>query len=125
VRSRVTTRRYVSSWGGTPPKPYVLAVRNNEKLMVGDFHTYTAERLAADLAPHERQRLAADVGSEGPRFYDCGRLFVPPAVTVMESFAVWSAISDPADMAFYVTFAPDTTGLKKTCCRGGLCWAIE
>jgi hypothetical protein len=30
---------------------YVLAVRGNEKLSMGDFHTYTAEQLAVDLAP--------------------------------------------------------------------------
>jgi SRSO17 transposase len=46
-------------------KSYVPAVRGNEKLMMGDFHTYTAERLAADLPPDEWQRLPAGVGSKG------------------------------------------------------------
>jgi SRSO17 transposase len=32
-------------------KPYVLCVRGNERLMVGDFHRHAAEDLAAGLSP--------------------------------------------------------------------------
>jgi SRSO17 transposase len=42
----------------------------------------------------------------------------------MGSSAVGS-ISDPADMAFYVTFAPDTTELKELAAVAGLRWTIE
>jgi SRSO17 transposase len=35
------------------------------------------------------------------------------------------SISDPADMAFYVTFAPDTTELKELAAVVGLRWTIE
>ncbi len=31
-------------------KPYVLSIRGNERLMMGDFRTHTAEDLAAGLA---------------------------------------------------------------------------
>ena len=56
---------------------------------MGDFHTYTAEQLAADLAPDEWQRLPAGVGSKGPRLYDWARLrLFPAAVTAMGSLAV-------------------------------------
>jgi SRSO17 transposase len=31
-------------------KPYVLSIRGNERLMMGDFRTHSAEELAADLS---------------------------------------------------------------------------
>jgi len=51
-------------------KPYVLCVRGNERLMVGDFHTRAAEELAAGLSPGQWRRFAAGEGSKGPRLYD-------------------------------------------------------
>jgi SRSO17 transposase len=108
-------------------KPYVLAVRGNEKLTMGDFHTYTAEQLAADLAPHEWQRLPAGVGSKGPRLYDWARLrlFRLQSPPWDHWLLVRRSIFDPADMAFYVTFAPDTTELKELAAVAGLRWTIE
>ena len=108
-------------------KPYVLAVRGNEKLMMGDFHTYTAEQLAADLAPDEWQRLPAGVGSKGSRLYDWARLrlFRLQSPPWDHWLLVRRSIFDPADMAFYVTFAPDTTELKELAAVAGLRWTIE
>ena len=108
-------------------KPYVLAIRGNEKLTMGDFHTYTAEQLAADLAPHEWQRLPAGVGSKGPRLYDWARLrlFRLQSPPWDHWLLVRRSIFDPADMAFYVTFAPDTTELKELAAVAGLRWTIE
>jgi len=42
----------------------------------------------------------------------------------MGSLAVGPPL-DPADMAFYVTFAPDTTELKELAAVAGLRWTIE
>ena len=108
-------------------KPYVLAVRGNEKLTMGDFHTYTAEQLAADLAPHEWQRLPAGVGSKGPRLYDWARLrlFRLQSPPWDHWLLIRRSIFDPADMAFYVTFAPDMTELKELAAVAGLRWTIE
>jgi SRSO17 transposase len=35
------------------------------------------------------------------------------------------SISDPKDMAFYVTFAPHTTGLEELAAVAGLRWTVE
>lgn len=45
-------------------KPYVLGVRANERLTMGDFHTHTAEDLAAGLSSDEWRRLPEGRGIE-------------------------------------------------------------
>jgi SRSO17 transposase len=108
-------------------KPYVLCVRGNERLMAGDFHTHTAEELAAGLSPGQWRRLPAGEGSKGPRLYDWARLRLlrlqaPP-------WDHWLLIrrstSDPTDLAFYVTFGPHLTELHELAAVAGLRWTIE
>jgi SRSO17 transposase len=53
-------------------KPYVLSIRGNERLMMGDFRTHTAEDVAAGLSADQWRRLPAGQGSKGPRLYDWG-----------------------------------------------------
>ena len=108
-------------------KPYVLSVRANERLMMGDFHTHTAEELAAGLAAGEWRRLPAGEGSKGPRLYDWARLRLlrlqsPPWDHWL---LIRRSISDPTDMAFYVTFGPHTTELQELAAVAGLRWTIE
>jgi SRSO17 transposase len=64
--------------------------------------------------------------SKGPRLYDWARLRLfrlqsPPWDYWL---LVRRSISDPTDMAFYVTFAPDTTELKELAAVAGLRWTI-
>jgi SRSO17 transposase len=108
-------------------KPYVLAVRGNEKLMMGGFRMHTAQDLAVSLAPDEWRRLPAGEGSKGPRLYDWARLrlFRLQAPPWDHWLLIRRSISDPADMAFYVTFAPHTAGLKELASVAGLRWTIE
>ena len=108
-------------------KPYVLSIRGNERLMMGDFHTRTAEELAAGLAAGEWRRLPAGEGSKGPRLYDWARLRLlrlqsPPWDHWL---LIRRSISDPTDMAFYVTFGPHTTELQELAAVAGLRWTIE
>lgn len=107
--------------------PYVLAVRGNERLMMGGFRMHTAEDLAASLAPDEWQRWPAGAGSKGPRLYDWARLrlFRLQSPPWDHWLLIRRSLSDPADMAFYVTFAPDTTKLKELAAVAGLRWTIE
>jgi SRSO17 transposase len=108
-------------------KPYVLCVRGNERLMVGDFHTHTAEELAAGLSPDQWRRLPAGEGSKGPRLYDWARLRLlrlqaPPWDHWL---LIRRSIADPTDLAFYATFGPHLTELHELAAVAGLRWTIE
>ncbi len=107
--------------------PYVLAVRGNERLIMGDFRTHAAQDLAADLPTGAWRRLPAGVGSKGPRLYDWARLRLmrlqsPPWDHWL---LIRRSIADPTEMAFYVTFGPHTTDLKELAAVAGLRWTIE
>ena len=108
-------------------KPYVLAIRGNERLMMGDFRTHTAEDLAAGLAMDQWRRLPAGQGSKGPRLYDWARLrlFRLQSPPWDHWLLIRRSISDPMDMAFYVTFGPHETELKELAAVAGLRWTIE
>lgn len=108
-------------------KPYVLCVRANERLVMGDFRTQTAEDLAAGLSSDEWRRLPAGEGSKGPRLYDWARLrlFRLQAPPWDHWLLIRRSIADPADMAFYVTFGPHTTDLNELAAVAGLRWTIE
>jgi SRSO17 transposase len=107
-------------------KPYVLSIRGNERLMMGDFRTHTAEDLAG-LAMDQWRRLPAGQGSKGPRLYDWARLrlFRLQSPPWDHWLLIRRSISDPADMAFYVTFGPHETELKELAAVAGLRWTIE
>jgi SRSO17 transposase len=108
-------------------KPYVLSIRGNERLMIGDFRTHTAEDLAAGLSGDDWRRLPAGEGSKGPRLYDWARL----RLSRLQSppwdhwLLLRRSIADPTDMAFYVTFAPHVTELKELAAVARLRWTIE
>jgi SRSO17 transposase len=107
--------------------PYVLAVRGNERLIMGDFCSHTAQDLAVDLPKREWRRLPAGEGSKGPRLYDWARLRLmrlqsPPWDHWL---LIRRSIADPTDTAFYVTFGPHTTELEELAAVAGLRWTIE
>ena len=108
-------------------KPYVLSIRGNERLIMGDFRTHTAEDLAAGLAMDQWRRLPAGQGSKGPRLYDWARLrlFRLQSPPWDHWLLIRRSISDPTDMAFYVTFGPHETELKELAAVAGLRWTIE
>jgi SRSO17 transposase len=109
-------------------KPYVLAVRSDERLMTEiSFTTRTAAEIATSLEAGDWRRLPAGQGSKGPRLYDWARvrllrLQTPPWDHWL---LIRRSISDPKDMAFYVTFAPHTTGLEELAAVAGLRWTVE
>ena len=109
-------------------KPYVLAVRRDERLMVGtSFKTHTAEAIAISLDAEDWHSLPAGQGAKGPRLYDWARvrllrLQAPPWDHWL---LIRRSLSDPKDMAFYVTFGPHKTELKQLAAVAGLRWTIE
>ena len=108
-------------------KPYVLSIRGNERLMMGDFRTHTAEELATDLSADQWRRLPAGQGSKGPRLYDWARLrlFRLQSPPWDHWLLIRRSISDPTDMAFHVTFGPHVTQLNELAAVAGLRWTIE
>jgi SRSO17 transposase len=108
-------------------KSYVLSIRGNERLMMGDFRTHTVEDLAAGLSVDQWRRLPAGQGSKGPRLYDWARLrlFRLQSPPWDHWLLIRRSISDPTDMAFYVTFGPHETELKELAAVAGLRWTIE
>ena len=108
-------------------KPYVLSIRGNERLMMGDFRTHTAEELATDLPADQWRRLPAGQGSKGPRLYDWARLrlFRLQSPPWDHWLLIRRSISDPTDMAFHVTFGPHVTQLDELAAVAGLRWTIE
>ena len=109
-------------------KPYVLAVRSDEKLTIDtSFKTRTAQDIATSIKANDWRRLPAGQGSKGPRLYDWARvrllrLQAPPWDHWL---LIRRSISDPRDMAFYVAFGPHTTELKELAAVAGLRWTIE
>jgi len=109
-------------------KPYVLAVRSDERLAVdASFKTQGAEDIARALDGKDWHRLPAGQGAKGPRLYDWARVRLmrlqsPPWD---HGLLIRRSISNPEDMAFYVTFGPDKTELKELAAVAGLRWTIE
>jgi len=109
-------------------KPYVLAVRSDERLAVdASFKTHAARDIAGGLDAKDWHRLPAGQGAKGPRLYDWARvrlmrLQAPPWD---HGLLIRRSISNPQDMAFYVTFGPDKTELKELAAVAGLRWTIE
>lgn len=108
-------------------KPYVLSIRGNERLIMGDFRTHTAKDVAAGLSADQWRRLPAGAGSKGPRLYDWARLrlFRLQSPPWDHWLLIRRSIADPTDMAFYVTFGPHITGLNELAAVAGLRWTIE
>jgi SRSO17 transposase len=111
-------------------RPFVLAVRRNEKLwsmLAGRLGQHTATDLAAALPDAAWRRLSAGAGAKGERLYDwarvrLARLQAPP-------WEHWLLIrrshSKPEECAYYVVFAPAETTLAALARVAGRRWTIE
>jgi len=111
-------------------RPFVLAVRRNEKLwsvLAGRLGQQTAAALAAALPDAAWHRLSAGAGAKGERLYDwarvrLARLQAPP-------WDHWLLIrrshSKPEKCAYYVVFAPAETPLAALAHVAGRRWTIE
>jgi SRSO17 transposase len=111
-------------------RPFVLAVRSNEKLwstLDGRTGQHTAAALAAAVPDEAWQRLSAGAGAKGERFYDWARVRLmrlqqPP-------WDHWLLVrrhpSKPAELAYYVVFGPADTTLATLARVAGQRWAIE
>jgi SRSO17 transposase len=111
-------------------RPFVLAVRRNEKLwsmLAGRLGQHTATDLAAALPDAAWHRLSAGAGAKGERLYDWAR--VRRARLQAPPWEHWLLIrrrhSKPEECAYYVVFAPAETTLAALARVAGRRWTIE
>jgi len=116
-------------------RPYILAVRSNEELeaeLDGGVGRHEAAVLTRALPPRAWRRLSAGAGTKGERLYDWarGRLVPPPdgggdAPPQERWFLVRRSIADPADLAYFVVFAPAGLRLVDLVRAAGRRWLVE
>jgi SRSO17 transposase len=110
-------------------QPHVLAVRSNERLMAGSFHTRTAAEIADAVAPGDWHRLAAGEGAKGPRLYEWARVRLFRLQEPGQPFDHWllvrRSLRTPGERAYYVVFAPTDVSLGELAGVAGLRWTIE
>src|SRR3954464_5035402 len=116
-------------------KPYVLAIRGNDRLdaeLDGGAGRDEAAVLARALPPRAWRRLSAGAGTKGERLYDWarGRLGPPPGgggdAPPRERWLLARRLSaDPADLAYFVAFAPAGLRLVDLARVAGRRWLVE
>jgi SRSO17 transposase len=84
------------------------------------------EAWAAQFAPGAWQRLSAGEGAKGPRLYDWAyRAFAGAAPGWCQGLLVRRSLANTDELAFYLTYAPETSGLVDLVRVAGLRWTIE
>ena len=113
-----------------PERPFVLAIRSNEKLwsMLDDRPgQHPAAALAAAVPQGIWQRLSAGAGAKGERFYEWARVSLMRLQQL--PWDHWLLVrrhpSKPDQLAYYVVFGPADTTLATLARVAGRRWAIE
>ena len=111
-------------------RPFVLAIRSNEKLwstLDDRPGQHTAAALARAVPAEEWQPLSAGAGAKGERFYDWAR--VPLMRLQQPPWDHWLLVrrhpGKPDKLAYYVVFGPADTTLATLARVAGRRWAIE
>ena len=102
---------------------YVLAVTSRQRL---GFKT-VADWLE-DVPRNGWQRLSAGDGAKGPRLYDWAYLpcdWLQAACGWQKGLLIRRKLAQPEVFTFYLTLAPDTTGLPELVRVAGTRWTIE
>ena len=111
----------IRRWAERHRRGYVLAVTSGQRLGMRPVATW-AENLSADAW----QRLSAGDGAKGPRLYDWARL---PCNGAAKGFAcallVRRSVAKPEEVTFYLTHAPQGTGLAELVRVAGTRWSVE
>jgi SRSO17 transposase len=111
-------------------KPYLLTIRSNDELAAdldGGVGRHEAAALARALPPRAWRRLSAGAGTKGERLYDWARVrLLPPHDPSRERWLlVRRSIADPADLAYFVAFAPAGLRLVDLARVAGRRWLVE
>jgi SRSO17 transposase len=111
-------------------KPYLLAIRSNDKLwseLEGRVGQHAPEALARALPPRAWRRLSAGAGTKGERLFDWARvrLFRLQEPPWEHWLLVRRSIADPEDLAYFVVFGPATARLVDLARVAGRRWLVE
>jgi SRSO17 transposase len=111
-------------------KPYLLAIRSNDKLwseLEGRIGQHAPAALAQALPPRAWRRLSAGAGAKGERLFDWARLrLVRLQAPPWEHWLlVRRSIADPEDLAYFVVFGPATARLIDLARVAGRRWSVE
>jgi SRSO17 transposase len=115
-------------------KPYVLAIRGNDRLDAepdGGVGRDEAAALARALPPRAWRRLSAGAGTKGERLYGWARvrLVPPPAAGDAPPRERWllvrRSVTDPADLAYFAVLAPAGLRLVDLARAAGRRWLVE
>lgn len=113
-------------------RSFVLGVSSGERLLVEGARYERADALAAKLGEEGWRRLPAGEGSKGPRLYDWAlvplwRLQLTPEERAWgHALLVRRSLEDPADLAYYVVFAPrEGTTVEALARVAGTRWRVE
>ncbi|HEV2124508.1 MAG TPA: IS701 family transposase [Chloroflexota bacterium] len=111
---------------------FVLAVTSNEPLMVGFGEYARPARIVEAIAENQWQRFSVGEGAKGPRLYDWARVPLWRLQVTEEDRAkgywllVRRSVDEPADLTFYVAFAPREGTTLETLARvAGTRWNVE
>ena len=100
---------------------YVLEVTSAQRLGFKRVDAW-----AAEFAPEAWQRLSAGEGAKGPRLYAWAyRAFPGAAPGWRQGLLVRRSLSNRDELAFYLTYSPETSGLEDLVRVAGLRWTIE
>src|SRR3954471_1953741 len=111
-------------------KPYLLTIRGNDRLeaeLDGSVGRHEPRRLARSLPPQAWRRPSGGAGTKGERLYDWVRVrLVRPSEPSRERWLlVRRSIADPADLAYFVVFAPAGLRLLDLARAAGRRWLVE
>jgi SRSO17 transposase len=111
-------------------RPYLLAIRSNDKLwsgLEGRIGQHAPAALAQALPPRAWRRLSAGAGAKGERRFDWARLrLVRLQAPPWEHWLlVRRSIADPEDLAYFVVFGPATARLIDLARVAGRRWSVE
>jgi SRSO17 transposase len=111
-------------------KPYLLAIRSNDKLgseLGGSVGQHEPALLARALPPRAWRRLSAGAGSKGERLFDWARVrLVRPQMPPWEHWLlIRRSIADPEDLAYFVVFSPAGLRLVDLARVAGRRWLVE
>lgn len=112
-------------------QPYVVAVRSNQSLAVWPPYGPPGQTTPADLTPPlpaaTWDRLSCGEGAQGPRIYDWALVPLRPADREgwQHALLVRRHPDRPAELAWYLVFAPVATPLTAIVRAAGTRWTIE
>ncbi len=108
-------------------RAYVLAVRSNQPLAIWPPCGPPGQLTPATVTPTTWTRLSGGEGAQGPRWYDWAWIPLRPALRDgwVHALLLRRHPDRPAEIAWYLTYAPVGTGLAEVVRAAGTRWTIE